>query len=105
VSFFVQEDYLSWFYPEREKVTRIVDAVDCAKHYGFDITTRDNRYTRPFWLKRSYTDWEIKEKTWIEHEVCYRQSSIVTPEKVLTQVEVAPYDPRTIAGMHFHTRD
>ena len=105
VSFFVQEEYLSWFYPDREKVTRVADAVDCAKYYGFDITTRDNQFTKPFWLKRSYPGWEIDEKTWVDNEVYYRQSSITTAEKVLTQVEVAPYDPRTIAGMHFHTKD
>lgn len=105
VSFFVQEEYLSWFYPERAKVTRVVDAVDCAKYYGFDISTRDNQYTRPFWLKQSYPNWEIEEKTWIEHDVFYRQSFITTPGRVLSQIEVAPYDPRTIAGMHFHTKD
>ena len=58
VSFFVQEEYLSWYYPDREKVTRLADAVDCSVHYGFDITTRELEFTKPFWLKRSYPNWE-----------------------------------------------
>ncbi|MBF9014487.1 MULTISPECIES: uroporphyrinogen decarboxylase family protein [unclassified Oceanispirochaeta] len=103
VSMFVQEEYLSWFYPEREKVTRLHDAVDCARHYGFDITTRENQFIKPFWLKQSYPNWEIDEKTWIDNDVYHRLSTITTPSGVLTQEEVAPYDPKILAGIHFHT--
>lgn len=105
VSFFLQEEYLSWFYPEREKVGRLKDAVDCARYYGFDVTTRENALIKPYWLRKSYPNWELDDKTWVEGEVFHRQSTITTPGGVLTQEEVAPYDPRTLAGFHFHTND
>jgi uroporphyrinogen-III decarboxylase len=105
VSFFVQEEYLSWLYPERKKVTRLHDAVDCARHYGFDITTRENQFTKPFWLKQNYPNWEIDEKVWIDIDVYNRRSTITTPSGVLEQLEVAPYDPKTQSGIHTHTKE
>lgn len=105
VSFFVQEEYLSWFYPQRERVSRLQEAVDCARHYSFDVTTRQLEYVRPYWTKQSTTSWDINEKTWTRSGVYYRQTTIDTPGGCLKQLEEAPYDPRTISGISFHTRE
>ncbi|MDC7232979.1 MAG: uroporphyrinogen decarboxylase family protein [Spirochaetales bacterium] len=105
VSFFVTEEYLSYFYPQKEKVNRLQDAVDCARHYGFDICTRENQFVRPYWLKQNYPNWEIDEKRWVENDVYNIKSTITTPSGVLEQLEVAPYDERTQSGIHTHTSE
>ncbi|MBF9016581.1 MULTISPECIES: uroporphyrinogen decarboxylase family protein [unclassified Oceanispirochaeta] len=105
VTFFVQEEYLSWFYPERKNISRVSDAVDCARHYGFDIITRDNKYTKPYWLNKSYPNWEVQEETWIENDIYYRKTAIKTPGGTLDQIETAPNDPRILKGVHFHMQD
>ena len=47
----------------------------------------------------------MDEKTWVDGSMCYRQATVTTPAKVLKQLEAAPYDPRTIAGIHFQTKE
>ena len=105
MSFFVQEEFLSWFYPDRKIISRVDEAVDCAKHFDLDIITRENQFTRPYWLKKSSNNWELNEETRVEGDIYYRRTSIMTPEKVLTQVETAPYNPRILTGIHFHTQE
>lgn len=103
VSLFVQEEYLSWFYPRRKQVNRISDALDCALHYGFDLLSRDNFFTRPWWLKESREGWELSEHSWVENGIYYLRTSIMTPDGELSMRESGPYDVRTIRGIHLHT--
>lgn len=105
VCFFVQEEYLAWFYPERNTVSRVDEAVECADYYGFDIITRDNRYMTPSWMKKSYPNWELNEETKVENGIFYRRYTIATPGGTLEQLETAPYDPRILNGIHFHTQE
>jgi uroporphyrinogen decarboxylase len=105
ISLFVQEEYLSWFYPERAVVSRVKEAVECANYYDFDIITRENQFTVPFWLKDSYPNWEIEQSNWVDNGIYHRKTSISTPSGVLSQIESGPYNPRIQAGMHLHTSE
>lgn len=103
VSPFVQEEYLSYHYPEEAQVYRVEHAVRLAKELGFDVMTRDLTYTVPYFLRNSYTNWKVSHSEEISGSNMYRRTLIETPEGNLEQVEVAPYDSKTIAGIHFST--
>lgn len=105
ISFFVQEEFLSSFYPHKKKVSRIDDAVRCSEYFGFDVITRDNVYTVPYWLKKSFLDWEVNSVSWTDGGIYHRRTTVETPQKVLEQIEVAPYNPRILSGVHFSTKE
>ncbi|NLW56284.1 MAG: hypothetical protein GX050_06680 [Firmicutes bacterium] len=103
VGLFVQEEYLGWFFPEKKKVDRVKDAVECAQILGFDLLVRDRAFESPHFMKRSYTNWEVNESTKKDKGNFYRIFEIATPDGVLKQVEVGPYDERTGSGIHLAT--
>lgn len=90
VSPFVQEEFLSYMFPN-EVVDRIKSAVKCAEHFDFDVMARHRLfYDYPHFIKKSYKNWEIKEKKYIENGYFYEVFQIITPEKTLEQIEVRP---------------
>lgn len=103
VSPFVQEDFLSYYFPEVEVVYRVEHGVKCAKELGFDVMTRDLTYTVPYFLKKSFDNWNVEHSEELLKGNLYRRISITTPEGKLEQIEVAPYNKKTISGIHFTT--
>jgi uroporphyrinogen-III decarboxylase len=103
VGLFVQEDYLGWFFPEKEQVDRVIDAVECARILGFDLLTRDRKFEVPHFMKKSFGNWDINEKIKIDKGNLYRLTEITTPDGILKQVEAGPYEDRTVSGIHFST--
>jgi len=103
VGLFVQEDYLGWFFPEKEQVDRVIDAVECARILGFDLITRDRKFEVPHFMKKSFGNWDINEKIKIDKGNLYRLTEVTTPDGILKQVEAGPYEDRTVSGIHFST--
>lgn len=103
VGLFVQEEYLGWFFPEKEQVDRVIDAVECARILGFDLLTRDRKFEVPHFMKKSFGNWEVNEKVKKDKGNLYRATEITTPDGVLKQVEAGPYEKRTVSGIHFST--
>ncbi len=103
VGLFVQEEYLGWFFPEKKEIDRVIDAVECAHFLGFDLLARDRQFETPHFMKKSFPNWDVEEKIEIENGNLYRIIEINTPHGILKQVEAAPYEERTISGIHFST--
>ena len=103
VGLFVQEEYLGWFFPEKEQVDRVMDAVECARILGFDLLTKDRKFEVPHFMKKSFGNWDVNEKIKKDKGMLYRATEITTPDGVLKQVEAGPYEERTVSGIHFST--
>ncbi len=101
---FVQQEYLNDFFG-RTDCTRVVDAVKLSEILDFDVFTRDTYHIEPHYMRQSYPNWEVEKKESIQNGIVNRVLSITTPEGVLSQREVAPYDPTTIGGIHFSTKE
>lgn len=102
VSLFVQDEFLSFMYPGR-KVDRVKDAVECAKHFDFDIMTRSKAFATPYFMKKSYINWELNYKTRRESGNYYQIYEIKTPSKILKQVETGPDMGDRTDGIHLST--
>lgn len=100
VGLFAQEEFLAYFFPARPQVDRVVEAVACAKALGFDVMTRSLTFNTPYFLKKSYLNWEVAHNVTRERDNLYYRTTITTPAGVLEQIEAAPYHERTAAGIH-----
>lgn len=103
ITLFVQEEYLNAYYG-RTDCSRVLDAVKLSRELGFDALTRDHYHIEPHFTRQSYPNWEVNKKQFVENGIAHRLLTITTPKGVLTQDEVAPYDPATIGGIHFTTK-
>lgn len=102
VSLFVQEEFLSLLFPDR-KTDRVKDAVECAKLFDFDVMTRSKNFSKPYFMKRSYLNWELHFSTRRDSGKYYEIYEIVTPLKTLKQVEVGPDTGSRVGGLHLST--
>lgn len=103
VGLFVQEEYLGWFFPEKEQADRVMDAVECARILGFDLLTRDRKFEVPHFMKKSFGNWDVNKKVKKDKDNLYLVTEITTPDGVLKQVEAGPYEEKTVSGIHFST--
>jgi hypothetical protein len=105
IGLFVQEEFLAYFFSNKTKVDRVREGVECAKALGFDILTRGLEFAVPYFLTKSYQNWDLNKSTKVHNGILYRTTTITTPKGTLKQVEAAPYDARTVSGIHFSTMD
>lgn len=103
VSFFVQEEYLSWFYPKRPQIRRLEEAVDCARELDFDVMVRGRNFEFPHFMKKSFCNWELNTSKKVENDNLYVIFEIKTPGGTLRQVEVGPNLKRGASGVHRST--
>ena len=105
VSLFVQEEYLSYFYPGKE-IDRVKTATECAEYYGFDIITKSKEFEPvPYFFKRSYPNWELSEETWEKDRIVYTRHQIRTPAKTLQEVIAVPDTDHGTAGVSASVRE
>lgn len=104
VSLFVQEEFLSYMYPGKT-VDRVTDAVECAKHFEFDIMTRSRRFEYPHFMKKSFPNWQLSCDTIRKSGNFYKIYEIKTPLKTLKQVEVGPDVGDRSSGLHLSTQE
>ena len=104
VSPFVQEEFLSEFF-NKGGTDRLIDGIACAKALDFDLMAKDNKYGHPHFMRKSYINWQIEMKTCVEKGNYYKITTIKTPLKELKQIEAAPYNEKTITGIHLSTTE
>lgn len=104
VSPFIQEEYLSYYF-NKKNTDRLFDAVALRKELDFDLVTRQYVNEIPYFLQRSFTNWEVENKVEVINGNYIRTIKVKTPVKELRQVEGAPYNEKILNGIHFSTME
>ncbi|MDF2614643.1 MAG: hypothetical protein K0S71_2429 [Clostridia bacterium] len=102
VSPFVQEEFLSYYF-NKSNTDRLIDAVKCAEELDFDLITKQYIYAAPYFMMKSYPNWEIETSTEKKDGNIYKITKVKTPSRELRHVEGAPYIEQSITGIHFST--
>jgi len=87
---FIQEDFLSWVYPERQKLDRVDTVVELARELAFDLIAKHNRFMTPSFLVRDHLNWRVRRETAREGDFQVTRVEIATPDRTLTQETVKP---------------
>ncbi|MCE5229452.1 hypothetical protein LLG95_07635 [bacterium] len=101
VSPFVQEEYLSFYYPRKASVDRVIDAVELANELDFDLMAKHRAFETPHFFRRSYPNWELRRSETRADGMIRRTLEIVTPERTLVQEETGPDVGAATAGVRF----
>ena len=104
VSPYIQEEYLSYYF-NKKNTDRLFDAVALRKELDFDLVTRQYVNEIPYFLQRSFTNWEVENKVEVVNGNYIRTIKVKTPVKELRQVEGAPYNEKILNGIHFSTME
>jgi len=104
VSPFIQEEYLSYYF-NKTNTDRLYDAVALQKELDFDLVTRQYVNEIPYFLQRSFPNWEVNRKLEIISGNYIRTITVKTPKRELKQVEGAPYNEKVFSGIHFSTME
>jgi uroporphyrinogen decarboxylase len=87
---FVQEEYLSFYYPDRTRLDRVVDATELANELDFDLMAKHRALESPHFFRRSYPNWELRRGESRADGMVQRRLEIVTPSRTLVQEEAGP---------------
>jgi uroporphyrinogen decarboxylase len=98
---FVQEEYLSYYYPQKPSVDRVIDAVELANELDFDLMAKHRALERPHFFRRSYPNWELRQTQASEEGMLRRKIEIVTPGRTLVREETGPQSGAATSGIHF----
>lgn len=104
VSPFIQEEYLSYYF-NKKNTDRLFDAVALRKELDFDLVTRQYVNEIPYFLQRSFPNWEVQRTLEIINGNYIRTSIVKTPEGTMKQVEGAPFNEKILNGIHFSTME
>ena len=105
VSPFVQDEYLSYYYPEKTKVNRVFDAIDLSKELDFDLIAKPRDFEVPHFLRKSFPNWKLDRDKQIRDGRIYVRKTIETPRKTLTQIQVGPDAGAASSGVHLSTQE
>lgn len=98
---FVQEEYLSLYYPGKASVDRVIDATELAQELDFDLMAKHRALEPPHWFRRSRPGWEVRRSAEISDGFERRRMEIVTPKRVFLQESARPYTGAGSAGGSF----
>ena len=98
---FVQEEYLSFYYPGKKSVDRVIDATELANELDFDLMAKHRGLEPPHWFRRSRPGWELRHSSCVSHGMEHRRLEIVTPKRVFVKEEARPYVGAGSAGGAF----
>jgi uroporphyrinogen-III decarboxylase len=87
---FIQEEFLAWIYPGRERLDRVDTVVELAQELSFDVIAKHNRYMTPAFLLRDFPNWRVHRDTAREGDFWVTRVEIDTPGRTLTQVSAKP---------------
>lgn len=104
VSPFIQEEYLSYYF-NKKNTDRLYDAVALRKELDFDLVTRQYVNEIPYFLQRSFPNWEVENKVEVVNGNYIRTITVKTPAGELRQVEGAPFNEKILSGIHFSTME
>jgi uroporphyrinogen decarboxylase len=100
---FVQDEYLSYIYPEKSQIDRVLDGLLLAKELGFDLIAKPRDFENPYFLKKSFPNWQLHQEQYTYEGKFYVRKTIATPEKMLTQIQVGPDAGVATSGLHLST--
>jgi len=98
---FVQEEYLSFYYPYKTTVDRVIDATELANELDFDLMAKHRALETPHFFRRSYPNWELRRSESRAGEMIQRRLEIVTPARTLMLEETGPDSGATTTGVRF----
>ena len=105
VSPFVQDEYLSYYYPHKSTVDRVFDALELAKELDFDLIAKPRTFEVPHFLCKSFPNWQLRQDQQVRDDKIFVRKSIETPKKTLTQVQVGPDAGAASSGVHLSTQE
>ena len=98
---FVQEEYLSYYYPHKPSVDRVIDATELAEELDFDLMAKHRGLEPPHWFRRSSPGWEICRTSSVVAGFEQRRMEIITPKRVFVREDARPYTGAGSAGGAF----
>ncbi len=98
---FVQEEYLSYYYPHKPSVDRVIDATELAEELDFDLMAKHRGLEPPHWFRRSSPGWEIRRTSSVVAGFEQRRLEIITPKRVFVREDARPYTGAGSAGGAF----
>lgn len=98
---FVQEEYLAFYYPQKARLDRVVDAVELANELDFDLMAKHRALETPRFLQHSYPNWELRRTETRDADMIRRRLEIVTPARTLVQEEAGPESGAATSGVRF----
>ncbi len=98
---FVQEEYLSFYYPYKTTVDRVIDATELANELDFDLMAKHRALETPHFFRRSYPNWELRRSESRASGMIQRRLEIVTPSRTLMLEETGPDSGATTTGVRF----
>ncbi len=98
---FVQEEYLSFYYPQKSNLDRVIDAVELANELDFDLMAKHRALEQPHFFRRSYRNWELRRTQSCSGGMIRRKLEVVTPERTLMKEESGPDEGAATTGVHF----
>ena len=105
VSPFVQDEYLSYYYPEKTKVDRVFDALELSRELDFDLIAKPRDFEVPHFLRKSFPNWKLDQDKQIRDGRIYVRKTIETPKKTLTQIQLGPDAGAASSGVHLSTQE
>lgn len=103
ISPFVQDEYLSFYYPHKTHVDRVIDAHELAEELDFDLIAKHRAFERPHFLRKSYPNWELRRSVTRSGGNVYDRLEIITPRHTLMQEEAGPDLGVATAGVRMTT--
>ena len=98
---FIQEEYLSYYYPHKPSVDRVIDATELANELDFDLMAKHRGLEAPHWFRRSQPGWELRRSSSASDGMERRRLEIVTPRRVFIQETARPLGGAGSAGGTF----
>src|SRR5271169_4258623 len=96
---FVEEEYLSFYYPHKAKVDRLIDAVELAHELDFDLMAKHRAVEHPPFFRRSRPNWEVRRTQRHGDGMITHKLEIVTPVRTLVQEETGPDGGAATSGV------
>ena len=87
---FVQEEFLAWVFPGRQRLDRVETVLELARDLRFDVIAKHNRFMTPALLLRDHLNWRVRRETVREGELWVTRVEVATPDRTLTQETVRP---------------
>ena len=98
---FVQEEYLSFYYPHKTRLDRVIDAVVLADELDFDLMAKPRELEQPHFFRRSYPNWELSRTQSRSDGMIRQRLTIATPSHTLMQEETGPDSGAATSGVRF----
>jgi len=98
---FVQEEYLSFYYPRKPRLDRVIDAVELANELDFDLMAKHRALEQPHFFRRSHPRWKLRRTESRSAGMIKHRLEIVTPARTLVQEETGPDSGAATSGVRF----